>query len=92
MDCCTVHPTNAKITSLSQMEPTVRCFVFCHCLAWLTVSLVDGSIPQRRCVERVLIEYLFYPVALVLGIKCNTDLFKVSELIDLKVIANEFAM
>lgn len=34
--------------------------------------------------------YLFYPVAFLLGVERNGDLLKVSQLIGIKVIANEF--
>jgi CNT family concentrative nucleoside transporter len=42
----------------------------------LTVQLVVG--------------YIFYPVAFLLGVERNGDLLKVSQLIGIKVVANEF--
>lgn len=38
----------------------------------------------------MLIGYIFYPVAFLLGVERNGDLFKVAKLIGLKVVANEF--
>jgi len=37
-----------------------------------------------------LVGYIFYPVAFLLGVERNGDLFKVAKLIGIKVVANEF--
>jgi concentrative nucleoside transporter, CNT family len=38
----------------------------------------------------LIVGYLFYPVAFLLGVERNGDLLKVSQLIGIKVVANEF--
>jgi hypothetical protein len=38
----------------------------------------------------MIVGYLFYPVAFLLGVERNGDLYKVAKLIGTKVVANEF--
>jgi CNT family concentrative nucleoside transporter len=38
----------------------------------------------------MILGYLFYPIAFLLGVERNGDLLKVSQLIGVKVVANEF--
>jgi CNT family concentrative nucleoside transporter len=39
---------------------------------------------------QLILGYLFYPIAFLLGVERNGDLLKVSQLIGVKVVANEF--
>ena len=39
---------------------------------------------------QLIVGYIFYPVAFLLGVERNGDLLKVSQLIGIKVVANEF--
>lgn len=38
----------------------------------------------------MLMGYLFYPVAFLLGVERNSDLYKVAKLLGTKIVANEF--
>jgi CNT family concentrative nucleoside transporter len=92
VDCCAVHQTNANITSLLQSSQWYA--ALSSVIAWLgeRYPWLMGRHLNIDALSVVLIDYLFYPVALLLGVERNTDLFKVSKLIGMKVIANEFVV